>query len=145
MAATYSPTRQTARDRVRFSIADKAAAFRFQDEEIAAELGFQGFGGDPSVNSTPQPIPEVRAAIVLLESLPQGTSTSETSMKLGDQVFTSKGSGLIDTSALLDNLRNRLETLLGIVGDGEIVVLDGPNRDDRACYLGFPHDPQCLY
>ena len=139
MAATYEATQLKAKDRVRRMIADVAAPFRFQNEEIDAELTRSGFEGDPEGETSQQLIPELTAAIALLESEP-GTSGAETVIRQGSVSRTVKG-GPGDLSGILASLRHRLNLALatqGGFGVGITVVQpDYPETRRNQGWAGF--------
>lgn len=123
MAATYVPTQLTAKDRVRRMMGDVAAPFRFQDEEIAFQLTKSGFVGDPLATLPEQELPELTAAVLLLESLP-GAAGDELTVKQGSVTRTVKG-GTGDFVAILGTLRRRLDAINGAnlgIGAGIYVV-----------------------
>jgi hypothetical protein len=131
VAATYVSTLLTAKDRVRFMIYDKAATFTFQDEEIAYTLTLMGFEGDPLAELPPQELPEILAAIALLESVPTGATGDSTTIKQGS-VTRTNATGIGNRSSILLFLRRRLALIGGLAnGDnGGPVVVDG--------YANFP-------
>jgi len=124
MAATlYDPSELTARDRVRGLIADTAATLRFQDEKIARTLVKMGFSGDPDAASDEQELPELAAAIYLLEFSQSSTADSQT-VRLGDQSVTLNG-GITNYESILANLRHRYEVLHGAeVGVGVGIAVE---------------------
>jgi len=134
MAATpFDPAQTKARDRVRKLTADTAAPYRYDDLEIANELADAGFVGDPNVDSARQAVPELDAAISLLETSIITGGESE-SIKQGSVTFTVSGSSTAGLDAILTNLRRRREQLVGAeLGDSVIAVAqcEFPDMDPR--------------
>ena len=131
MAATYGAAQLAAKDRVRRMIADVAAPFRFEDEEIRAELLRRGFAGEPGTPSDTQAVAELSAAIGLLESLPF-SSRDETTIRQGSVSRTVKGG---DFSLILATLRHRLNVLSG--GGIAVVQPDYPETRRNQGWAGF--------
>ena len=140
MAATYTSSQPTAKDRVRRMIADVAVPFRFQDEEIAFELTNAGFEGDPLGPTSQQLIAELTAAVTLLESQP-GSAGYETTIKQGSVSRTVKAG---DFSGVLASLRNRLNLALAAqYGGGTGIAVVQPDypetrRDQGWSGFGLP-------
>ncbi len=103
MAAQYDPNGATAKDRVRRTIGDRKSPFRWEDEEILAELA----GGTDEAAV-------LRASIALLE-LEDVPGTVTQSVKQGSFARSKTVSG--GKSSLIASLRERL-ALLGSGSDG---------------------------
>jgi hypothetical protein len=112
-------------------IADVAAPFRFENEEIRAELLRKGFEGDPESPSDAQPLAELSAAIALLESQPHSAG-NETTIRQGSVSRTVKGG---DFSPILATLRHRLNSLLG--GGIAVAMPDYPETRRNQGWAGF--------
>lgn len=137
MASTaYDPEQLTARDRVRRLIADVGATLRFQDEEIAYALLDNGFDGDPNAELAKQELPELLAAIMLLEISSLISGDTQT-IKQGS-VTRTNASGA-DYSRILVFLRSKLSLLQnGDLDAGASIFVAECEFDDLDPLNGYP-------
>jgi hypothetical protein len=119
----FDPLLADAVNRVRALVADRTST-RFQDDEIAAQLTLNGFVGNPFSSSVSrQELPEIEAAIAILQSEATGSSVEDT-IKQGSVTRTKKG-GSGDYSKILAALIARRNRVLGLTsGDTGPVVVD---------------------
>jgi hypothetical protein len=126
VAATYDPTLPSAQDRVRFLVSDRAARFDFQDEEIVYTLTLSGFDEDPLATTEEEPIPEIQAAIALIESMPSASTTGDSVTIKTLTTTRTNASGIKDRSGILRALYRRLRVVTReSSGGGMPAVADG--------------------